>query len=78
MLGFDNPSVGSVRIVLSPSGEEVVGKHRGLSLIVILHEGGDAVCRLLEVEVMEGDELRGLLGMQAAPATDTVPLPAAD
>ncbi len=35
--------------------------------------------RLLEVEVMEGDELRSLLGIQAIPpATDTVPLPATD
>jgi cell division protease FtsH len=34
--------------------------------------------RLLEVEVMEGDELRGLLGVQAAPSPDTVPLPATD
>jgi len=34
--------------------------------------------RLLEVEVMEGDELRSLLGVQTTPATDTVPLPATD
>jgi cell division protease FtsH len=34
--------------------------------------------RLLEVEVMEGDELRSLLGIQTAPATDTIPLPATD
>jgi hypothetical protein len=34
--------------------------------------------RLLEIEVMEGDELRRLLGIQATPAADTVPLPAAD
>jgi cell division protease FtsH len=35
--------------------------------------------RLLEVEVMEGDELRSLLGVQAAPATtDTIPLPVTD
>ena len=34
--------------------------------------------RLLEVEVMEGDELRSLLGVQTAPAADTVPLPASD
>jgi cell division protease FtsH len=31
--------------------------------------------RLLEVEVMEGEELRTLLGVTPAPATDTVPLP---
>jgi cell division protease FtsH len=31
--------------------------------------------RLLEVEVMEGDELRTLLGVGPAPATSTVPLP---
>ena len=34
--------------------------------------------RLLEVEVMEGDELRSLLGVQTTPAPDTVPLPATD
>ena len=35
--------------------------------------------RLLEVEVMEGDELRSLLGIQAVPPlTETVPLPATD
>ena len=35
--------------------------------------------RLLEVEVMEGDELRSLLGIQAVPpVTETVPLPATD
>ncbi len=35
--------------------------------------------RLLEVEVMEGDELRSLLGIQAVPpSTETVPLPATD
>jgi cell division protease FtsH len=34
--------------------------------------------RLLEVEVMEGDELRSLLGVEAAPSADTVPLPATD
>ena len=35
--------------------------------------------RLLEVEVMEGDELRSLLGIQAVTSsTDTVPLPATD
>jgi len=35
--------------------------------------------RLLEVEVMEGDELRNLLGIHAVPpATETVPLPATD
>jgi hypothetical protein len=32
--------------------------------------------RLLEVEVMEGDELRTLLGVpDPPPATDTIPLP---
>jgi cell division protease FtsH len=34
--------------------------------------------RLLEVEVMEGDELRSLLGIETTPATDTIPLPATD
>jgi cell division protease FtsH len=34
--------------------------------------------RLLEVEVMEGDELRSLLGILTAPATDTIPLPITD
>jgi cell division protease FtsH len=35
--------------------------------------------RLLEVEVMEGEELRQLLGMTgAAPSTGTIPLPATD
>jgi cell division protease FtsH len=37
--------------------------------------------RLLEVEVMEGDELRGILGVPAAadaPNTNTVPLPPLD
>ena len=34
--------------------------------------------RLLEVEVMEGDELRSLLGVQTTPAADTVLLPATD
>jgi cell division protease FtsH len=34
--------------------------------------------RLLEVEVMEGDELRSLLGVQATPSPDAVPLPVTD
>jgi cell division protease FtsH len=34
--------------------------------------------RLLEVEVMEGDELRQLLGAVTAPSTETIPLPATD
>ncbi len=34
--------------------------------------------RLLEVEVMEGDELRSLLGIQATPSAEAAPLPATD
>ena len=37
--------------------------------------------RLLEIEVMEGEELRRLLGIAAAarpPATETIPLPVGD
>jgi len=34
--------------------------------------------RLLEVEVMEGDELRRLLDVQPTPSTEAVPLPATD
>jgi cell division protease FtsH len=34
--------------------------------------------RLLEVEVMEGDELRSLLGVQATPSAEAAPLPATD
>ena len=34
--------------------------------------------RLLEIEVMEGDELRSLLGLTPAPTPDAVPLPTVD
>jgi cell division protease FtsH len=34
--------------------------------------------RLLDIEVMEGEELRRLLGIQATPVADPIPLPATD
>ena len=41
-------------------------------------EARNVTRRLLEIEVMEGDELRQLLGVNAPPVADPVPLPATD